>query len=248
MKLFSALWIIAFCAIHAVGNAQPLKSKAQLTKNSVIKDSTGMIYPENVWRSLLSTGHYKLRPVDPSDENSSFILITMSEEEYRYRIENAPKPRESKFFQTGQTISNFKATDIDGGKYKLKDLRGKVVVINFWFIDCLPCQKEIHELNKVVADYKDSSNVVFLAVCLDEEGRIRKSIAEKPFDYHIIENGRVITGIYGITVYPTNLVLDKNGKVVFHSSGFNVAVAPWIRKSIAAALEEQPTTATKTKQ
>ena len=147
-----------------------------------------------------------------------------------------PKPRESEFFKTGKEISNFKATDINGNKINIKELKGKIVVLNFWFINCPPCRKEIPELNEMVNDYKDSTNIVFLGVANDYKEELQEFLKNNPFDYTIIDNGRYIAGKYSIRSFPTNVILDKAGHVYFHSSGLGAWTVTWLRKSIEELL------------
>lgn len=238
MKALFLLFLTAGLLFYNSTCAQPpAPVKVTLNENSIVKDSSGTVYPAAIWKNLLSTGWYTLKVKNPKDENPEFLLVRLSEEEYKRRQENAPKPRESSFFTTGKGISNFTATDINGKKYKLKELKGKVVVINFWFIACQPCQREIPELNNLVNEFKDSSGVVFLAVCLDEKYLIKEFLEKTPFAYNIIDNGRYITSQYGVTTYPTHVILDKEGKVVYHSTGYSMALAGWLRKTIAKALE-----------
>ena len=54
----------------------------------------------------------------------------------------------------------FAAVDMNGNSYSLGILKGKVVVINFWFVECKPCVIEMPELNEIVEKYK-SEEVVF---------------------------------------------------------------------------------------
>jgi peroxiredoxin len=238
MKTLCVLFFIVGAMLLCNTYAQQAPAiKAKLSDNSVVKDTSGIVYPAAIWKNLLSTGRYTLRVKDAKDENSEFLLVRLSEEEYQRRMENAPKPRESSFFTTGTNIRSFTATSIDGKKYKLKELLGKVVVLNFWFIACPPCQKEIPELNNLADEYKDSSGVVFLAICLDEEYLINKFLEKTPFRYNIIDNGRYVTSMYGINSYPTHVVLDKQGKVSFHATGYSLALIPWLRKTIAKNLE-----------
>ena len=143
-----------------------------------------------------------------------------------------PKPKESEFFKTGKEISNFKATDINGNKINVKELKGKVVVLNFWFINCPPCRKEIPELNEMVNDYKDSTNIVFLGIANDYKEELQEFLKNNPFDYAIIDNGRYIAGKYNIRSFPTNVILDQSGRVYFHSSGLSTWTVTWLRKSI----------------
>jgi thiol-disulfide isomerase/thioredoxin len=236
MKKYSFL-VLAFLLFTGWVMAQPSGSNApRITEESVVKDSTGTVFPASVWKSLLSTGKYTLKPLTPGSKDTEFVLIRLTEEQQKKRFENMPRPRESPFFSTGKKPRGFSAKDMQGNKYKLKDLEGKVVVLNFWFVACGPCRMEIPELNKLVEEYKDSSNVVFLAVALDSNSEVEQFLEKLPFNYNIITDGRYISSIYSITSYPTHAIIDKSGNVIFHSTGYGMSTLPWIRKSIAKAL------------
>lgn len=71
----------------------------------------------------------------------------------------------SSFAQTASTKNNPGFLAFDDKTYGEKELSGKIVVMNFWYSKCLPCIKEIPELNKIVAEYKDNKNIVFLGFC-----------------------------------------------------------------------------------
>src|SRR5262249_20333011 len=53
-----------------------------------------------------------------------------------------------------ETVPAFNVTSLDGQKLDLSALKGKVVVLNFWFIDCPPCQAEMPSLNTLVSEFK----------------------------------------------------------------------------------------------
>jgi thiol-disulfide isomerase/thioredoxin len=200
--------------------------------NTVVKDSAGAIYLYSEWHRLLLSGGYSLRPSDPRHDSITFVLHKLSDEEKSARILHPLKLPESAFFITGEGIASFSAHDINGNKIKLKELIGKVVVLNFWFIGCPPCRMEIPELNKIVLQYTDDPNVVFIAIALDYKSDIKKYIKDTPFLYHIIDDGKMYADLYKIRLYPTNVVLDKGGKVRFHTSGYGPYTAFWIKKAI----------------
>jgi peroxiredoxin len=226
--LFSVCW---------GAHAQTTEARARLTATSVIKDSSGIIYSTSTWKRLLSTGDYILEPVDAKSGRSSFLIRKLTATEKMTQARNAPKPAESKFFTTGKSISGFSVFDIRGNKYSLEDLKGKVVVINFWFVNCSPCRREMPELNQLVNDFTDSSgSVVFLAIALDEKHALNEFLDKNRFDYNVVDSGRSIAHQYGISIYPTHLVLNKEGKVIYHSSGYSEATVNWLRRSIGQAL------------
>ena len=209
----------------------------RLTDESVVKDTSGKVLTLAERKEIMARGRYALRVEKPNSPNSAIIIRELSDAENQRRMEANPyKPQASGFFVTGRKPSSFSARDINGNKYKLKDLEGKVVVLNFWFINCGPCRKEIPELNKIVEEYKDSSNIVFLAVALDDQDEVKNFAEKMPFNYQLIANGRYIAQNYGINIYPTHAVLDKEGKVLFHTSGFGPATSMWLRKTIEEAI------------
>ena len=65
--------------------------------------------------------------------------------------------------QSNPSQPTFIEHTMDGTKVDLEKLRGKVVVLNLWFINCPNCVEEIKLLNKLVDDYRDNKDVIFLA-------------------------------------------------------------------------------------
>jgi thiol-disulfide isomerase/thioredoxin len=237
------------------------KQSFNIDEHSVVKDSTGKVLTFKEWNAILRTRQYNLWPENFDDPNPAFILRKkgykevreispgapsaapvpqkqLSTEEIREQyIALLPKPWESTYFTTGEAIEPFNTRDINGNKIKLKDLRGKVVVLNFWFIGCPACMQEIPELNKLVDSYKDNPNVVFLALALDENYDLKKFLKTTPFNYDIIGGSRYIADGYKIGLYPTSVILDKQGKVAFHTVGFAENSPYWMRKTIDEGLK-----------
>ena len=223
--------IILFLALFANVSAQNKLIMADLE----VKDSSGTIYPLAIWQKLIMSGKYSINML-PGGKTA--MLSRLSAEETERMFAKMPKPPESKFFITGEKISSFSERDMNGNKFNLKELTGKVVVLNFWFINCGPCRQEMPQLNELVETYKSNTNVVFLAVSLDPKYDIKEFLKTNPFSYNIIDNGRYIASKYNVTSYPTHAVLDKQGKVIFHTSGLGMSTVPWVKKSIEAALHD----------
>jgi len=223
--------------------AQTSSTTRKLDENTIVRDSSGTQYPYAVWQKLVQTGEYGLKRVHKKDD-LEYILAKLTPQEIHrrdslrvIREEKMPMPAESKFFVTGEKISVFKTTDMNGNRWDLKELKGKVVVLNFWFVGCPPCRKEIPELNKLVEEYKDNKDVVFIALALDDKYAIQEFIKTTPFNYHIVDGGRYIAeGKYGIHLYPTHVIVDKEGVVRFHTSGYQSNLPLWLRKTIDQSL------------
>jgi peroxiredoxin len=231
-------FLFSLLTILSIAEAQPNpKARIQLTEKSIVKDSSGKVYTRDEWYPLLTSGYGDIKPVNFTDANTEFKLTLFTEEQRQQRMSRMPKPRESSYFKTGEVLANFKTKDINGNKINLEELKGKVVVINFWFINCSPCRQEIPELNQLVKEYKDSTNVVFLGIALDQKSELKDFLEKMPFDYSIIHDGRFISDKYGVKSYPTHLIIDKEGKVDYHTSGYSSITVSWVRKSIEGLLK-----------
>lgn len=204
-------------------------------KQTVINDEGAIIKPE-LWQQLTYNGRYVFKQ-DKMNANT-FLIIRLSDTYYNEMVAKDAKPKESSFFKTGQRFS-INETDINGNRFKSKDLKGKILVINYWFINCKPCRMEMPELNEIVKEYKDSANVKFIAIGLDGETEMQEFLKLVPFHYQIVANGRTATEKNGVTSYPTHVIVDGEGKVYFHTVGSPRQVFYWIRKSVNELLQHQ---------
>jgi peroxiredoxin len=117
-------------------------------------------------------------------------------------------------------MPDFEVTDIQGRKWKMKDLQDKIVIFNFWFVECAPCIQEMPSLNKLVEEYKNNSNVVFLSFSNSDKEKIKKLLKSKDFHYNHVsqEQTKAFLEQWKIQIYPTNVIVNK-GKIVFYKSG-----------------------------
>ena len=208
-----------------------LSSAQKLTETSVVKDSSGTIYPAVIWRQLLMKGGHTVKPENKEDSNTAFYLVRLTSEEKEARLAKMPAPKESKFFRKGEALNLGTVKDINGNKIDLKNNQGKITVVNFWFINCPPCRMEIPDLNSLVEKYAADS-VRFVAVALDQKFQLEEFLRTMPFKYNIVDEGRYLAEKYRVQSYPTHVVVDKEGKVYFHTTGLGMNTVYWIEKCI----------------
>ena len=97
------------------------------------------------------------------------------------RIEAITKHEESSI--ANKKTPDCKVTDINGKEYSLSSLKGKTIIMNFWFVECKPYVQEIPELNELVHKYQDDE-VVFLGFSTNKKDKINSFIKEKEFHYN----------------------------------------------------------------
>lgn len=114
----------------------------------------------------------------------------------------------------GCEIPQFTSESIEGETINSDSLIGKVIVMNFWFIDCAPCIAEIPMLNELVEHYENSNNIEFLGMSIDDSAYIEKSFLGKfKFDFKIIPNTDYIAHNMCVLGYPKTYIIDKKGKI-----------------------------------
>lgn len=202
-------------------------------KYALVLDSAGKTLPFDEWHSKLITGEYSLVGRQANETDTCFVLKKLSEQQIASLMANMPSPTTGPFKNGEQSLDPFTVTDINKFKLKSKDWAGKIVVLNFWFIDCPPCRQEIPELNKLVAKYTDDKNIVFIGICLDSKSDIEKFIKDTPFAYHQVPDGRDFTNPLGIHQYPLNMVVDKQGIIQLNTVGYGPHWEKFIDEAIS---------------
>ena len=115
----------------------------------------------------------------------------------------------------GDLAPDFQLEDTKGNKVSLSDLRGKVVLVNFWATWCPPCIEEMpsmERLNEVIA----GDDFVLLAINTEENGRsIVPAFLEKtPYTFPILyDNKGVVQKRYGVFKFPESFIINKDGTV-----------------------------------
>jgi cytochrome c biogenesis protein CcmG/thiol:disulfide interchange protein DsbE len=141
--------------------------------------------------------------------------------------------------QVGEQAPNFELTLVNGQKVALADLRGEVVVLNFWATWCVPCRAELPTLDSYYKIQKGHGLRVFAVTTQDSlsERKLREL-----FGAMTIEPIHKLKGPYAYidNAVPTNFVIDRAGKVRYAKAGafnldtLNAVLIPLLREPAPA--------------
>ena len=120
-----------------------------------------------------------------------------------------------------QPAPAFALKDTTGKTWRLSDLAGKVVVLNYWATWCGPCVAEFPHYQKLVQEYATSQDVIFLAISTDDDPEIVKPwLKEKGYDFTVLhDQGSSID--YKVTGIPVTFMIAPDGKIAYRTVGFN---------------------------
>lgn len=112
----------------------------------------------------------------------------------------------------GRAAPNFQAQDLQELPVDLSKMQGKVILLNFWFIQCKPCLTEIVSLKELHKQYAEQ-DVVLLTIAMDQAPALDEFVYERQIPYRIVPNGQNIAQQYQVATFPTTYLIDKKGVV-----------------------------------
>jgi thiol-disulfide isomerase/thioredoxin len=146
--------------------------------------------------------------------------------------------------QNFQAAPDVQFTRLDGSAMRLKDLKGRVVILNFWATWCIPCRSEIPSLSAMQKDF-EARGLSVIGVSYDDTAdlvqRFQKDI---PQSYQIVLGGREVGAQLPASPLPTTYIIDREGRIRDKLIGERTRAA--FESIIKPLLEEGPTTAQKT--
>ncbi len=148
--------------------------------------------------------------------NNTDYLFGRSEENGPYPPNYVPAA------QKGSTLApDFTLPTSDGKNLKLSDLKGKVVIIDFWATWCGPCRRGIPDLIDLKKKYGSKGfEIVGVSLDTDTKNEVVPFIKDQGMNYPVVYGNSIVAQAYGgVRAIPTSFVIDKQGKIVASYEG-----------------------------
>ena len=191
---------IGFGAVVTMSCVAATLAQAKPAPREIFRDSDGNLVSNNEFVDI------RMANFNYPDATVIKILDDGTKE---FRLQKIP--------QEGMPAPAFTVRTLDGRTLSLADLRGKVVVLSFWFIGCPACFAMEPKLNDFKARFAES-DVVFLAMTSDRKDALEKYLKKERFDYLQAADAKDTMAHFAFRGFPKNIVIDKRGTIVYWRS------------------------------
>lgn len=121
---------------------------------------------------------------------------------------------------SGYSPPDFTLPTLDGGSIALSDLKGKVVLINFWATWCPPCREEMPSLERLYRHFKYEKFALLAVDIMEHPEKVKKFAREYNLSFPILLDKKGdISAKYAANALPTTYIIDKGGKAVGKAIG-----------------------------
>jgi len=126
------------------------------------------------------------------------------------------------FVKRGDKVPTFTIRDVDGNQFSTDQLRGKVVLVNFFATWCGPCLKELPHIQAIWQTHKDRDDFALLVIGREEsDATARDFRAANGYSFPVASDpDRTVYSLFAKELIPRTFVIAKDGTISFSSTGF----------------------------
>lgn len=135
------------------------------------------------------------------------------------------------------TDYNWKLKGKTGEVFNFENVRGKVVLVNFWATWCPPCIAEMPSLHELYDDYKDKIEFVF--VSNEEYPVISNFLKDKEYDFDVVVPITSYPDVFDVSSIPRTFLMDKTGHIIIDKTGAANWNSETVRQTIDKLLEAE---------
>ena len=136
---------------------------------------------------------------------------------------------------------DFTLQTLDGQEITLSQLKGKVVLLDFWATWCAPCRESIPHMIQLSKNYRENGlQLIGMDVDKGDVETVRKFVKSMDIPYPIVVAPDDVARNYRVNGIPTTILIDKGGNIRERIAGFSDSIAQELTRKVAELTSEKP--------
>lgn len=136
---------------------------------------------------------------------------------------------------------DFSLKSFDGQEITLSQLKGKVVLLDFWATWCGPCKESIPHLIQLYKNYRENGfELVGMNIDKGDGEAVRRFVRSMDIPYPVVTAPEDVVRSYRVTGIPANFLIDKKGTIREKVVGFSRAIAQQLDTKVADLTSDKP--------
>jgi len=164
---------------------------------------------------------------DPLTEDARSLWKEMGGSEIAWTLfvtppqADAPQLAQGRWEKPVKSLPAFELADLAGKTWRLKNLEGKVVLVNVWATWCGPCQAELPKLEQLYKNTRDRADLQILTFNIDQDlGLVAPFVRDKGFTFPVLPAYALVNSVVDEIAIPQNWILDSKGSWRLTQLGF----------------------------
>jgi thiol-disulfide isomerase/thioredoxin len=136
---------------------------------------------------------------------------------------------------------DFSLKSLDGRQITLSQLKGRVVLLDFWATWCGPCRESIPHLIQLYQNYRESGfELIGMNVDKGDGEVVRRYITSMDIPYPVVSVPEEVVRSYQVNGIPATFLIDQNGKITEKMVGYSSAIVQQLNARVADLVSKKP--------
>ncbi len=147
----------------------------------------------------------------------------------------------SNLLEEGTPAPYFEAVNLDGDIIRYTDYKGKIVLLDWWYVGCKPCLKSMNDIQKIQDELGENSFTIIGMNPISKPRAIKRFRKKHNYPHEILMPEKNIVKNYHVRAYPTLYLLGANGRIVYARAGYSSDFSLELKKIIQKEISAHPT-------
>lgn len=158
---------------------------------------------------------------------------------YAINYPNVPSKKKLETLEVGKIAPTFALPGLGQDTIRLSDYKGKVILLDFWYMSCYPCVKALPHLEELHQTYKNHGLEVIGVNSPDNPKRLDQLsgfLLQEGITYPTVIGDYSVDNAYKVKLYPTLYLIDQQGRIAYSQLGFSESMLDSLGKEIEELL------------